>query len=295
MKQITFLLLLALLCGVCFGCAPAENAQVAATTLPVYQFTAMLCENTPISVTRLVTEEVSCLHDYTLTVRQMKAIEGAELVVISGAGLEEFLEEALGSAACVVDASTGAQLLEGGCHHHDHDDEEHHDHHHEMDAHIWLSPRCAMTMAQNICDGLCSQYPQYSQVFQQNLTALLARLEALDAYARDNLSALSTHEIITFHDGFAYLAHEYGIEILEAIEEESGAEASAQELIHLVELVRGHNLPAIFVERSGSGSAASVIAGETGLELYTLDMAMAGDDYFASMYHNIDTLKEALG
>ena len=44
-----------------------------------------------------------------------------------------------------------------------------------------------------------------------------------------------------------------------------------------------------------AASAASVIARETGVGVFTLDMAMAGDSYFDSMYHNIDTLKEALG
>ena len=80
-----------------------------------------------------------------------------------------------------------------------------------------------------------------------------------------------------------------------AIEEESGSEASAAELIELIEEVEHHNLPAIFTETSGSASAASVISRETGAAIHTLDMAMAGDSYFDAMYHNIDTLKEALG
>ena len=41
-------------------------------------------------------------------------------------------------------------------------------------------------------------------------------------------------------------------------------------------------------------SAAGVISSETGAELVALDMAMAGNSYFEAMYHNIDTLKEAL-
>ncbi|MBQ2920220.1 MAG: zinc ABC transporter substrate-binding protein, partial [Oscillospiraceae bacterium] len=66
------------------------------------------------------------------------------------------------------------------------------------------------------------------------------------------------------------------------------------ELIHLVEEVRHHDIRAIFVEENGSGSAASIIAAETGVSLSTLSMAMSGDDYFEAMYANIDALKEAL-
>lgn len=293
MKKLTIcLLILTMLCG----CAPAPQARIAATTLPVYQFTQRITAGTDLTVTRLVTENVSCLHDYTLTVRQMKAIEGAEVIVLSGAGLEEFLDDALTAANAVIDASAGIELLEGG-HHHHHEDEdapEEHHHEHEHDPHIWLSPACAMEQAKNICAGLSDRYPEYAPVFEKNLADLLSELQKLEDYGNQQLSDLTSREILTFHDGFSYLAHEFGIEIVEAIEEESGAEASAKELIHLIEEVRHHSIPAIFVEENGSGSAAAIIAAETGAACGTLSMAMSGDDYFEAMYRNIDALKEAL-
>ena len=79
------------------------------------------------------------------------------------------------------------------------------------------------------------------------------------------------------------------------MEEESGSEASAKELIQLITLTREHNLPAIFTEQNGSTSAADILSRETGAKEYILDMAMAGDSYFDAMYRNIDTIKEALG
>ena len=290
MKKLLIVLLLCLSLG---GCAVQAPADIAATTLPMWQFTCRLTGGTDLTVTRLVTENVSCLHDYTLTVRQMKAIEGADVVILSGAGLEEFLADALGSAA-VIDASEGIELLEGG-HHHHHEGEVHEEaHHHEHDPHIWLSPAHAMEQARNICAGLSARYPEYAADFEKNLAALLTDLQALEDYGKAQLSDLGSREILTFHDGFAYLADAFGLEIVEAIEEESGAEASAKELIHMIEEVRHHDIRAIFVEENGSGSAASIIAAETGTELGTLSMAMSGDDYFEAMYANIDALKEAL-
>lgn len=293
MKKFLIILLLCLTLG---GCAPAEQADIAATTLPVWQFTCRLTAGTDLTVTRLVTEEVSCLHDYTLTVRQMKAIEEADVVILSGAGLEEFLDDALESAGKVIDSSAGIELLTGE-HHHHHEgeaEESYEGHHHETDPHIWLSPAHAAEQARNICAGLSAQYPEYAVVFEENLAALLHDLQKLEEYGKGELAELSSREILTFHDGFAYLAHAFDIEIVEAIEEESGAEASAKELIHLIEEVRHHEIPAIFVETNGSGSAASIIAAETGAHLRTLSMTMSGDDYFAAMYANIDALKEAL-
>ena len=291
-----FTLLIALLLTVFLtGCAPRnDTGQVAATTGPVYQFAQTLCRGTDITVTQLITEEVSCLHDYTLQVSQMRAAESAEVVILSGAGLEDFMTDILCDIATVIDSSEGIEVMAYG-EDHDHDHEHSHGHDHEHDPHIWLSPRNAKTMAQNICSGLSSKYPAWAETFRTNLTGLLEQLDALQDYGTETLSSLSYRELITFHDGFAYFAHSFDLEILEAVEEESGSEASAKELKHLIGLLNAYQLPAVFTEINGSASAANVISRETGAGVFQLDMAMSGDDYFASMYHNIDTIKEAMG
>lgn len=291
MKVKAMILSLLLLLTLLPGCTPAQEAQVAATTLPVYQFTVRLCEGTGISVTRLVTESVSCLHDYSLNVSQVRAAESAQVIVISGAGLEDFMSDILSNASAVIDSSAGMSLLDCA-QEHNHD---HAHHHHEEDAHIWLSPACAKVMASNICAGLTEQFPEHANAFTKNLSALHAELDNLQSYGEEQLKNLSCRELITFHDGFAYFADAFDLTILEAIEEESGSEASAQELIHLITTVEEHDLSAVFTEINGSVSAADIISAETGAELFALDMAMAGEDYFEAMYHNIDTIKEALG
>jgi len=281
------------------GCGSREMpADIAATTLPVWEFTSRICADTPLTVTRLVTEEVSCLHDYSLNVRQVKAAEAAKIIVISGAGLEDFMEDLLRDVP-TIDASAGIPLIVPEEHGHEHDHEEaghsHEGHSHEQDPHIWLSPSNAAAMAENICRGLAEHYPQYRAVLESNLQELLLELEALNLYGQQQLKDLTCRDLITFHDGFSYLAEAFDLHILQAVEEESGSEASARELIGLIREVEYHDLPAIFTEKSGSVSAAGIIARETGCESYSLDMAMAGESYFDAMYHNIDTIKEALG
>ena len=287
-KLLCILLLLALLPG----CAQTPQADLAATTLPVWEFTRHLCEGTGLQVERLVTENVSCLHDYTLKVRQMQAISGADAVILSGMGLEDFLEDALSSAACVIDASQGIAPLE---HHEEHHHEEHgHAHAHAQDPHIWLSPANAKVMAENICRGLCKLYPTHAETFRSNLPGLLSQLDALQAYGEAQLSGLSSRELITFHDGFSYFAESFDLHILRAIEEESGSEASAAQLIELINLVNAHQIKAIFTEINGADAAARILRAETQASIHTLDMAMAGDSYFVAMYRNIETIKEAL-
>ena len=294
MRRICLILLL--VCLLLSGCQTADTpAMVVATTLPVYDFTVALCQSTDITVERLINESVSCLHDYSLSVSQVKAVESAEIIVCSGAGLEDFLSDLLENSV-KVNASAGLSLL---CtsHSHDHDDHAHHAHEdtQEVDAHIWLSPANASCMAKNIAAGLIDHYPQHEQQIQNNLTVLLQNLDVLQQYGQQTLSELRSRDLITFHDGFSYFADSFDLHILEAVEEESGSEASAKELIHLITLVQDYKLPAIFTETHGSVSAANVISRETGANIYALDMCMGDTGYFEAMYRNIDTIKEALG
>lgn len=273
------------------GCSKAANTYViVATTLPVYDFTTMLCDGTDLTVGRLITENVSCLHDYTLKVSQMRMIEDADMVVISGAGLEDFMDDVLLDSHLVVDASVNAHLHTG-----EHDHIETEDNHvHAHDPHIWLSTENAATMVSSIYDALAEHYPEYNEIFKENLDITLEKLLQLQTYGETQLSDISSRKLITFHDGFAYFAESFDLTILKAIEEESGSEASAKEIIELIQLVNTHNLPAIYTEISGSSACAEIISAETHIPVYTLDMAMSGDSFFEAMYHNIDTIKESL-
>lgn len=272
------------------GCAADEPGDIAATTGPVAQFAEAIADGAGLTVTQVISDNVSCLHDYTLSVRQMEALSESDLVLLSGAGLEEFMEDVLTTAEAVADCSAGVPILEMDGHGHE---EQEHDHHHEHDPHIWLSPDNAAIMAENICAALTERYPEHTNLFRANTDKLIDQLNDLQIYGEENLSQLSCRELVTFHDGFAYLAHCFDLEIAAAMEEESGSEASAADLIEIIHIIEHHDIPAIFTEVNGSVSAASIIEAEIGTPAYTLDMAM-NSDYFAAMTQNIDTLKEAL-
>ncbi len=285
MKRLIAALLLSFIVFSMVSCAQNEPAaQIAATTLPVYDLTRYLCQDTNLSVARIITDSVSCLHNYTLSVRQVKTAEQAQTIVISGGGLEDFMSDLLSSQEHIIDASQGLHAA--------HSD---HGHSHEFDPHFWLSPEHAKHMAENICAGLAQQYPANRDAFNRNLAALQKELDELQTYGKEQLSNLSCRKLITFHDGFSYFAEAFDLTILKAIEEESGSEASASELKELIQLQQLHDLPAVFVEQNGSVSAANILNSETGVKIFKLDMAISGNDYFSAMYQNIDTIKEAMG
>ena len=88
-KIIPILLICSLLLVGCGAKTPAPD--IMATTLPVYEFTQALCQGTELTVGRLIAEPISCLHDYSLNVNQVKQAEGADTLVISGGELQRVL------------------------------------------------------------------------------------------------------------------------------------------------------------------------------------------------------------
>ncbi len=296
-------LLAVILCATAFltGCTPRQAAQdetklhILATTYPLYLFAKTLTEGAQdVEVTQLIDETVSCLHDYTLTVTDMKAIERADVIVMNGVELELFMEDALTRTnAVAIDCSADIALLASSGHeHHDGMDEHHHGHY---DPHYWLAEEAAVVMLNNILQGLSNFDPANYEIYHENFD------RTLPLFSDDSvdISDLSCPYLITFHDGFHYMAHDLGLTMLKSIEEEEGSTASAAEIKEIAALIKKYDIPAIFTEKNGSQSTAKVISRETGVEIVELDMIMSGEGtditaYFEAMNANYAAIREAL-
>ena len=293
---LSFTLLLPLIsCGDEPAAAEDNTLTIAATTYPVYLFTTAITEGVEgVEVKLIVNQQTSCLHDYTLTVQDMKIIEQADVIVLNGAGLEDFMSDALAaSGAEVIDCSEGVELHAATGHHdHDHgDDESGH-----YDPHIWLCEERALVMMNNILHRLGELDTTHLSAYTDNFHSAASLLP--DDPLAD--TELSCPYLITFHDGFGYFAHDNGLTLLKSIEEEEGSEASAAEMKEIIALIEEYDIPAIFTEVNGSDATAQAIARETGVEVYQLNMIMSGEGsgiqpYVDAMNANYDTILRALG
>lgn len=272
---------------------PADDGKlhVLATTYPVYLFTTAVTEGVDsVEVSLLVNQQTSCLHDYTLTVNDMKAIEGADVIIMNGAGLEDFMDDALAASdAPVIDCSEGIDLLPALGH-------EGHDHDTEYDPHIWMTEENASIMLDTISSGLSGLDAANQETYASNAA------QAQDALGYDPavLEQLAGKPLITFHNGFQYFAQATGLDLLKSIEEEEGAEASAAEIQEIVSLIEEYDILAIFTEVNGSDATAQAISRETGCAVYQLNMIMSGDGtgiqpYLDAMNANLKTIAEAFG
>ena len=164
-----------------------------------------------VKVSAVINQPMSCLHDYTLSVGDMKIIEGADVIVMNGVGLEDFMDDALAaSSAMVIDSSEGVELLPYEGHEdHDHgDSEEAGDH---FDPHIWMDPGRAAQMVENIGAGLALADPLHAEAYQKRAQDASAQLLNWKSTLRDIIASdqpdlrLPHRELITFHDGLLRL------------------------------------------------------------------------------------------
>ena len=299
-----------LLLSACAG--PAGSGEedhtftVAAMTYPVYLFASRVMEGAENAVAEaVVNQPMSCLHDYTMTVTDMKNLQGADILLLNGVGLEDFMSAAIDASGLqTVDCSVNVPLLHYGEDSGEHEEHDHDGHDHgEYDPHIWMDPDRAAVMVGNIAAALSAADPGNARLYEANAQAYQEELTALAAELRQQLAGLGRRELITFHEGFGYFADSMGLTVLKAIEEEAGSEASAREIVEITGLVKEYNLPVIFTEVNGSDATAQAVRRETGTEIRQLTMLMSADGvpegavdpYRAALEWNVNTILEALG
>lgn len=309
-KKLTPLLLLPLLLlSACTAPKSSSNQQdetlsLVASTYPIYLFLSEVTKGADgVTVTPLVNQKVSCLHNYTLTVNEMKVIEGADVLFMNGAGLDDFVLDAAHSSPklTLVDCSSGIDLLPLKEQHEEAEAAEQGHDEGDWDPHYWLDPARAVTMLSTMAEQLSKLDPDNQALYQKNAAAAAEMIAAEYARFQQELASLNCRKLITFHDGFSYFADAFDLTILLAVEEEEGQEASAQVISHALSLINTHKLPAIFTEQYSSDATAKAIVREAGVSVHPLTLIMSGSTeqpgislYLASMEQNVKTILEAL-
>lgn len=299
MKKLLTLLLLATLLALP---AAALGETIVTSFYPIYLFALNLTQGVEgLTVSNLAAPGTGCLHDYQLQTGDMKTLAQAQVFLINGAGMESYLENVFDTfpELPVVDASAGIPLLDADGHAHGEEEEDAH----PVNAHLWLDAARAVSMVENLSDGLCAAFPEHADAIAANCAAYTARLGALDAELRDGLAALPRRDIITFHEAFPYFAGAYGLNVAAVVNREPGEALSPAQLAQLVNTVRELGTPPLFVEPQYDDMAARTLAAETGAQVYTLDPVVTGPEdgagvlthYETVMRQNMDVLRQALG
>lgn len=112
--------------------AASDEQTLLATTFPIYQIVRNVAQGRQgVRVELMLPSQMGCPHDYMLTPQDMKKLARADILVVNGLGMEEFLGAPVRKANPqieVVDSSVGITDLiqyaqESCCHEHHHHDE----------------------------------------------------------------------------------------------------------------------------------------------------------------------------
>ena len=178
----------------------------------------------------------------------------------------------------------------------------------KYDPHIWFDVTLWQLAAHRVKRALAEVEPASDALFQANLEAYLAELDALHTYVEDAIAQIPAEQrvLVTAHDAFGYFGDQYGIEVLGLQGMSTATEATAGDIQAMAELIAERRIPAIFVESSvppATIEAVQAAVRDRGFEvaiggqLFSDAMGAAGTPegtYLGMVRHNVDTIVNAL-
>ncbi len=243
-------------------------------------------------------------HDWEPAAADLAGLEKADVLVYNGAGMEHWVEQVLSSVSnkklLAVEAARGIALLPGV---HEEDEEaESGEAEAAYDPHVWLSPKNAKAMLNNIKDALAQADPNNKAYYQENCDRFTAELDKLDKEFSDTLAPLPNKDVVVAHQAFGYLCAEYGLNqvAIEGLSPDS--EPDPARIAEIIDFVKQNQVKVIFFEELVSPKVAQTVADATGastdvlnpLEGLTDEQLAAGEDYFSIMRKNLQALQSAL-
>jgi manganese/iron transport system substrate-binding protein len=250
----------------------ADALRVVATTTVFADLVANV-GGSKVAVTSLVPKGGE-VHTFDPTPSDLTRVAEAELVVMNGLGLDEWLAQMVadsGSSAPVVELGEdldGVTYLEGSGHEGEgHEGEGEAGHEDGANPHLWLDVENGARYVARITEALTAADPDDAATYEANGNAYRARLTDLDAWVLEQIGAIpeANRKLVSFHEAFPYFAAAYGLEIVGTIVEAPGQDPSAGEIAALVDAIRASGAKAVFTEAPFSPDLAEAVATEAGV------------------------------
>ena len=282
------------------------------TTLPAIHSWAVNVAGDPARVENLLPADVGP-HDFQFRPSDLRKLAKADLVLVNGLGVDEWLNRALASGASkpgrkVVTVTDGLGPLlirhlpelevDGG----DKDRHEPGHSHGGADAppnpHVWLDPRLAQHGVSNILNALVAADPANAEGYTRRATAYLLELEALDREILASMGSLKDRRIVTFHDAFPYFCRRYGLTLTGVIEEVPSVDPSPKYLASLVGVIRKSGVRVLFSEPQFNPRLVRRLSEDLHVSVAELDVLETGHAsrtfYVDGMRKNLRSLQAAL-
>ena len=247
------------------GSTSSGKLSVVVTLLPYEDFVEHVGGERIGTITDIVPIQAGCGHDYEMTPNQMKAVSGAQVYFTVGAG-HEFEEVNLeriheqNPDMTIVDTSQGISLLtitEG-------DDAG------ATNPHVWTSPRNAIIIVKNICDGLIKIDPAGTSIYEANRDAYITQLSQLDNDTQQALQPYTNRTFCIYHPAWPYFARDYHLTQL-PIEEVEEQAPSPQRIQHVIDEAKALNLTVVYRSPVDDPSSSETVAEALGGQVVVIN------------------------
>ena len=289
----------------CGGTLPKtdDRLQVVCTIFPEYDWARQLTQGVDNVDLTLLVKNGTDLHSYQPSVRDIAMIARADVFCYVGGVSDTWVNDVLDTTE-----NRTAQLVsmaEAADDHHD-DESDSHEEPPELDEHVWLSLRRAALACTAMKEALCKADPAHEDIYNQNCTDYLQKLQELDSDFTEMTSQAARDTIVVADRfPFRYLAEDYGLTYYAAFPGCSAeTEAGFETIVFLSEKVESLHLPCVLVTEGSNSSLAKTILENAGSDgkILTLQSLQAvsqkeidtGVTYLSKMQENYDVLKQAL-
>ena len=132
--------------------------------------------------------------------------------------------------------------------------------------HAWMSPTDTLIYVENIRAAFAEHDPANAEVYAANAAAYSAKIEAMVTPIREQLASIAQERrwLVTSEGAFSYLARDFGLKELYLWPINADSQGTPQQIRHVIDQVREHNIPAVFSESTVSANPAQQVARETG-------------------------------
>ena len=164
--------------------------------------------------------------------------------------------------------------------------------------HFMIDPVRARLVAAQIADHLAQVQPASAAMFQANLKAFNATLDARFAQWQALLEPFRGARIVSYHRDFVYLAERFNLVVLETLEPKPGIAPSPAHLAKVITAMRAEKAHVILLQPYQNRKTAATVARQTGATVLDTPQqpgALKGTDtYFELMDYLIQTLANGL-
>ncbi|WP_438356736.1 metal ABC transporter substrate-binding protein [Dietzia cinnamea] len=213
---------------------------------------------------RVVVESVTTpgadVHQYEPTVEDLKRVEGADLVVSNGLGMDDWLLRFIdGTDAAHLVTTDGIEPLpiRAG------------NYTGRPNPHAWMSPVEGARYVRAIAGALADLDPDGATEYRARAEGYVADLQAMAVRAREAVASVPEDRrvLVTCEGAFSYLARDLGLEELYLWPVNSENQGLPRQVTALIDRIREREIPAVFCESTVSDAAMEQVAAETGSRL----------------------------